>query len=129
LVCRYDDDGVDHFPDYPGYFAPQQIVNLGAAVPVARDYPEVYVEPTFKYCNPEPPKAPKPRNVTCTDYDQDGVQLKMCTYTDLKEWTDYKGPRYVMVEGYFENTGKNLACNVTVDIENFAQATASWGEW
>ncbi|GAB5031510.1 Hypothetical protein NocV09_00600630 [Nannochloropsis oceanica] len=128
-----DEDGDDMFPSFPGFFAPEQIVNFGAAVPVASGFPEVGIDAKFSACSPPPPKAVAPRNATCTPVSGTdaaaGVILNFCVYDTPKVWTEYGGPRVVMVEGYIENIGKETACNITVDIENFEENQAMWGEW
>ncbi len=127
-----DEDGTDIFPTYPGYYAPEQIVNMGAAVPVASGFPEVGISADFTACSPPPPKAVAPRKADCTPVvspDNANLVLNFCLYSKPKVWTEYDGPRVVMVEGYIENIGQETACNIVVDIENFANAQAKWGEW
>lgn len=124
-----DDDGNDIFPSYPGYYAPQQIVNIGAAVPKRSGYPEIGIAPTFTACDPPKPKAAAARKTICKLYSENGVDLNFCTYTPLKEWTEYHGPRVVMVEGTIENVGTTTACNIKVNIEGFEDNQAKWGEW
>jgi len=128
-----DEEGNDMFPSYPGYYAPEQIVNLGAAVPVASGFPEVGIDAKFSACSPPPPKAVAPRKAECTQVPgadaAAGVLLNFCVYNKPKVWTEYGGPRVVMVEGYIENIGQKTACNIKVDIENFKENQAKWGEW
>ena len=128
-----DEAGNDMFPSYPGYYAPEQIANLGAAVPVASGFPEVGIDAKFSACSPPPPKAVAPRKAACTQVPGAdaavGVLLNFCVYDKPKVWTEYGGPRVVMVEGYIENIGQETACNIKVDIENFKENQAKWGEW
>lgn len=128
-----DDDGRETFPSYPGYYAPEQIVNLGAAVPIASGFPDVSIAPTFTACQPPPPKPVAPRKADCTEVPGSGanadVLLNFCLYSKPKIWREYEGPRIVMVEGYIENIGQGTACNIEVDIENLQDAQATWGEW
>ena len=35
----------------------------------------------------------------------------------------------VSVEGFLSNTGLQPLCNLTVDISNFENARAYWGDW
>jgi len=42
--------------------------------------------------------------------------VKICVYTDLKEWREENGERVVAVEGFLSNTGEAPLCNLTVDI-------------
>lgn len=37
--------------------------------------------------------------------------------------------RMVSVEGFLSNTGMQPLCNLTVDISNFENARAYWGDW
>jgi len=105
-------------------------VNIGAAVPVASGFPEVGISPDFTACSPAPPKPQPVRKMACEEVSNaDGVKLNFCVYAKYKEWVEYNGPRIVMVEGTVTNVGTITACNIHIDIDNFKNAQAKWGEW
>lgn len=59
-----------------------QIVNIGAAVPVNKDFPEVYVEPTFTACRygrPPPPPAARGRPSRPVNRDKTASQTSSLT--------------------------------------------------
>lgn len=125
-----NEDGDDDFPNFTYYFAPKQIALLGATIPLANGVPEVSIAPTFAPCQPDPNEPISRRPHKCKKIQQDGGQLSICTFKELKQWTPFDGDeRIVMVEGYIQNTGKLTACDIEVYIENFENNEAFWGEW
>jgi len=49
-------------------------------------------------------------------------------YSDLKQWKE-DGDRLVSVEGFISNVGKEPACNINLNVQDFDKAKEFWGEW
>jgi hypothetical protein len=57
------------------------------------------------------------RRFRCTESTRrPNAAVKICVYSDWKEWTDEDGARMVSVEGFLSNTGGVPLCNLTVDV-------------
>lgn len=106
-----------------------RITNFGASIPKAKGTPKFSVRPTFTPCN-EPDESLIKRKFKCSESNKGaGATIKICVYSDLKEWNEKDGSRMVAVEGFISNTGDKPLCNITVNIQDFDKAKAFWGEW
>lgn len=123
-----NDEGFDTFPNFTQYYAPGRLTNFGASIPKDAGVPHVYIPPTFAPC-PED-NTERKRKFKCSESTRSAdTKVKICVYTDLKEWKELDGSRTVAVEGFVSNTGSTPLCNVTVNIQEFANAKAFWGDW
>ncbi len=124
-----DDNGFDTYPKFVSWYAPGRVTNMGSAIPKAKGVPRFTVLKNFVACD-EPDSNIVRRKFRCTESTRKpNAAVKICVYSDLKEWSDDDGARIVSVDGFISNTGGAPLCNLTVDISNFENARAYWGDW
>lgn len=86
-----DDNGFDTYPKFVTWYAPGRITNMGSAIPKTKGVPRFTVLKDFVACD-EPDPNMVHRKFRCTESTRKpNAAVKICVYSDLKEWQDADG--------------------------------------